>query len=393
MSSSLSAPLTARDAFSGAGVLPPRPVAAGETFGVEEEFHLVDPETLALTPSPGFTDAALRGETDPRLHTEITTSQLETATGVCTTLAELRAELLATRAQAAAAAAVAGVAVLPASTHPFGTWQEQTLTPSPRYQDMVERWAGLATEQDICGCHVHVGVPDLETAVAVMDRVRPYLAVLLAMTGSSPFHAGVDTGYDSYRTLSWARWPTAGAPEYLGGARRFAEVVDGLVAAGVIADSSHLYWDVRPSYHLPTLEFRLADVCTDVDDAVLHAALVRSLVRVLAARAARGEPCPRPRPELLRAARWCAARHGIGGQLFDPVQREPAPAVQAVGRMLAELEEDLRDHDEWAEVGDLVAGLFSRGTSAQRQRRTWLRTGDLREVIAAIVREGTPREG
>jgi YbdK family carboxylate-amine ligase len=255
----------------------------------------------------------------------------------------------------------------------------------------VQRWGGLALQQDICGCHVHVGVPDLDTAVAVMDRARPYLPVLLAMTGSSPFHDGVDTGYESYRTLWWARWPNTGVPEYLGSAERFTEVVAGMVDSGVVADGSHLYWDVRPSYHLPTLEFRLADVCTDVDDAVLHAAVVASLVRVLAARAeADVVPVPRPRPELLRAARWRAARHGIDGELFDPVLCTLVEGRHAVARLLDELADDLRDRGEWAEIGEMVQRLFSRGTSASRQRNTWLRTGDRRAVAAEIVREGNP---
>jgi carboxylate-amine ligase len=221
-----------------------------------------------------------------------------------------------------------------------------------------------------------------------MDRARPYLPLLLAMTGSSPFHDGLDTGYDSYRTQWWSRWPITGTPELFGSAERFTEVVDGLVASGVIADSSHLYWDMRPSYHLPTLEFRIGDVCTSVDDAVLHAALVRSLVRVLAGRAAREEPFPDPRPELLRAARWRAARHGIGGELFDPALGALIGARLAVRRLLAELEDDLRAAGEWDEVCELVQGLLARGTSASRQRRTWLRTGDPRAVAAAVVREG-----
>jgi len=136
------------------------------------------------------------------------------------------------------------------------------------------------------------------------------------------------------------------------------------------------------------LEFRLADVCTDVDDAVLHAALVRSLVRVLAGRAERDEPCSLPRPELLRAARWRAALHGISGQLFDPILGAPVDARVAVRRLLAELEEDLAARDEWHEVGELVQRLFARGTSAARQRRTWLRTGDRRAVAAELVRTG-----
>jgi YbdK family carboxylate-amine ligase len=368
--------------------LPP----AGTTFGVEEEFHLVDPATYRLTRSPALAAAVLRHESGRHLHAEITTTQLESVSDICTSLSELRTELITTRAEAAGAAARAGVRILAASTHPFDSWQQQDITPAPRYQAMVDRWAGLALQQDICGCHVHVGVPDLQIAVAVMDRVRPYLPVLLAMTGSSPFHDGVDTGHDSYRTMWWSRWPMAGLPEYLGSAERFQEVIAGLVTSGVVADSSHIYWDVRPSSHLPTLEFRLADVCTEVDDVVLHAALVRSLVRVLAARAERGHPCPRPRPELLRAARWRAARHGLDGQLFDAVRCELVPARVAVRRLLAELQEDLRDHDEWAVVVELVERLFERGTSASRQRRTWLRTGDWREVAAGIVREGTALE-
>jgi YbdK family carboxylate-amine ligase len=379
---------------SGAGPVPPGPLAqavpAGATFGIEEEFHLVDPGTFELTPSPELCAAALRREIGPRIHAEIVTTQLETVSGICESLDELRVEVVAARREAAVAAARAGVVVLPTSTHPFEGWQQQAITEAPRYRAIVDRWAGLARQQDICGCHVHVGVPDLETAVAVMDRARPYLSVLLAMTGSSPFHDGVDTGYDSYRTLWWGRWPNTGPPEYLGSAERFEQVVAGMVAAGVIGDRSHLYWDVRPSYHFPTLEFRLADVCTDVDDAVLHAALVRSLVRVLAARAERGEPCPQPRPEVLRAARWRAARDGIGGELFDPVLGAAVAARLGVRRLLAELEDDLRDHDEWTAVNELVAQLFGRGTSAARQRQIWLSTGDRRQVAARMVADGVP---
>jgi carboxylate-amine ligase len=366
----------------------PEPARAGATVGVEEEFHLVDPATLALAPSPALAEAALRGEFGSRIHAEITTTQLETATGICRTLADVRAEITGARREAVAAAESAGVAILAASTHPFGTWQQQQITHDPRYEAMVERWAALALQQDICGCHVHVGIPDLETAVAVMDRARPYLPVLLAMTGSSPFHGGVDTGYESYRTVLWSRWPVTGIPEHFGSATGYREVVEGMVVSGVVADSSNLYWDVRPSWHLPTLEFRLADVCTDVDAAVLHAGLVRSLVRVLAGRAERGEECPQPRAELLRAARWRAARHGLSGELFDPVRGSLVEARQAVRRLVAELEDDLRAHGELDEVCGLVEQLFVRGTSAARQRWAWLQSGDTRAVAEQVVREG-----
>ncbi len=368
----------------------PVPAEPGVTLGIEEEYHLVDPGSMELRPSPEVAAAAIRGDAGPRLHAEIVTTQIEAVSGVCTSLDELRAELVAARTDASVAAAQSGAVVLAASTHPFAGWQQQVITDDPRYQAMVERYAALASRQDICGCHVHVGVPDLETAVAVMDHARPYLPVLLAMTGSSPFHDGTDTGYESYRTVWWSRWPHTGIPEHLGSAERYREVVDGLVTAGVIADASNLYWDLRPSSHLPTLEFRLADVCTDLDDAVLHAALVRSLVRVLAARSGAGVPCPQPRTELLRAARWRAARDGLGGRLFDPVRGVLVDARVAVGALLDELEGDLRDHGEWTQVSELVAGLLSRGTSAARQRATWQATGDRRAVARAVVDEGTP---
>ncbi|MGY1680066.1 carboxylate-amine ligase [Geodermatophilus sp. SYSU D01176] len=371
----------------------PGPVPAGTTVGVEEEFHLVDPGTLALTPSATVVAAALAGEAGEHVHPEIVTTQLETSTGVCTTLAELRAQLTATRAEAAAAAAGDGLALLAASTHPFGTWREQRLTAAPRYRAMVQRWGALADRQDICGCHVHVGVPDLGTAVAVMDRARPYLPVLLAMTGSSPFHDGADTGYESWRTVWWSHWPNAGPPEPMGGERRFREVLEGLVRSGAIEDGRHLYWDVRPSARWPTVEFRLGDVCTDLDAAVLHAALVRSLVRVLAGRAERGEPSPELRPELLRAARWRAARDGLGGELADPVSGELVGARHAVDGLVAELTDDLRTHGEEDDVAALLDRLWERGTSATRQRATWAATRDRRAVAAELVRDGAVPAG
>ncbi|WP_409332120.1 carboxylate-amine ligase [Trujillonella humicola] len=360
----------------------------GATLGVEEEFHCVDPATLALTPAPRAVEAALRGDAGPRVHPEIVATQLETATAVCTTLAEVRAELVAARRDAAAAAARDGLVLLAASTHPFGTWQQQPLTGADRYRAMGERWGVLARQQDICGCHVHVGVPDLGTAVAVVDRARPFLPLLLALTGSSPFHDGVATGYESFRTVWWGRFPHSGAPERLGSAARYREVVAGLVASGVVADASQVYWDVRPSAHLPTVEFRVADVCTSVDDAVLHAGLVRSLVTVLAAEAADGEPAPDPRPELLRAARWRAARDGLGGELFDPVRAELRPARELVDELLGRLEDDLRARDEWSQVTGLVQQLLVRGTSAARQQAVLAEGGDLRAVAASVVREG-----
>jgi YbdK family carboxylate-amine ligase len=357
----------------------------GVTVGVEEEHHVVDACTFGILDDDGLSQTLLHGRPDAHLHAEIATTQVEAATGVCRSLEEVRAGLVAARTEAAEAASAVGGALLAASTHPFARWDEQRLTLGPRYLALFERWGVLALQQVICGCHVHVSVPDLDVAVAVMDRARPYLPVVLALTGSSPFHEGTDTGYDSYRTQWFARWPISGGQEPLGDAAGYLAVVYGLRAAGVIDDASHLYWDVRPSTRYPTLEFRLADVCTDLDDAVLHAGLVRSLTRVLAARARSGQPAPEVRPELLRAARWRAARHGLQGQLFDPVRMRLVDAPAAVRALLVELREDLSAHGEWEEVSALTEQVLARGTSAQRQREVLHRTGDLTAVAQALV--------
>jgi carboxylate-amine ligase len=354
----------------------------GTTIGVEEEFHLVDPATGALAASSQVADAAVLGRAGTHVQPEISTTQLETATGICRTLADVRAALEETRAEAVAAAQTDGLTVLAASTHPFSAPEDLRLTDAPRYRVMVQRWAALAQSQDICGTHVHVGVDDLDTAVHVMDRARPWLPVLLAMTGSSPFHDRADTGYESWRTVWWSRWPVSGPPEPLGDAAGYTDVVRRLVGAGLVPDGSQLYWDLRPSTHVPTLEFRMGDVCTDLDDVVLHAALCRSLVSVLAAQD--GE-APVIRPELLRAARWKAARAGLTGELLDPATGELVPASTAVRALLDLLGRDLDSRGELAEVAGLAEQLLARGTSSARQRQVLTRTGDPGAVVRDLL--------
>ncbi len=250
----------------------------------------------------------MRQEVGGRIQAEITTTQLETATGICRTLAEIRAEIACARLEATAAAESAGVRDPGRVDAPVRELAAPGDHARPR---ATRRWSSAGrrspSSRTSAAATCTSASPISRPLSAVMDRARPYLPVLLAMTGSSPFHGGLDTGYDSYRTLWWSRWPMTGIPEYFGSAERFREVVEGLVASGVVADASHLYWDLRPSQHLPTLEFRLADVCTDVDDAVLHAALARSLVRVLAERARAGPPSLPP-----AARRSCSGRPAGG---------------------------------------------------------------------------------
>ncbi len=362
-------------------------MAGGFTLGVEEEYHLVDAETFALRNEGHVVVPATRELLGEHAQEEIGATQLEISTPVCTTLAEVRGELRRARAAADSAAGRSGCRILAAATHPFGSWHDQQLTPRERYHALYERWGLLALQQTITGCHVHVGVSDPELVVALMDRARPYLPVLLAMTGSSPYWEGVDTGYSSYRTQWYSRWPVAGAPEAMGSRAAYDDLVRELVATGIIDDASHLYWDLRPSKRFPTLEFRIGDVCPCLDDVVLHVGLVRSLVRLLAGRVERGSPVPALRTETLRAARWRAARYGLDDRLMHPEKLTLAPAVDVVLDLLDLLRPDLEEHGEWDEMSALTAALLGRGTSAARQRKALADTGNLVSVTALLVAE------
>jgi YbdK family carboxylate-amine ligase len=357
------------------------------TVGVEEEYHLVDAYTLALRNAPLVVDAAkvsLGSDAQP----EVSATQLEIGTPVCHTLAEVRDALRTARSAADQAARKYGCRILAAGTHPSGSWQDQRLTPEPRYLALLERWGLLALQQGISGCHVHVAVHDPELVIAVMDRVRPYLPTLLALTTSSPMWEGTHTGYASYRSQWWGRWPISGVPDLFGTRAEFDRVVSELVELGVIDDATHLYWDVRPSVRHPTLEFRVADVCPYLDDAVLHAGLVRSLVRTAAAAAHAGEPPLAIRTEVLRGARWRASRYGINGDLWHPGYLRLRPAAEVVRHLIDVLRPDLTKHDEWELVSSLTKDLLARGTSADRQRRLFADThGDLHALTAQLVEE------
>ena len=356
--------------------------SVGSTLGVEEEYALVEAATGALADAPDVaaTAADLVGEAATK---EISTSQLEIVTPVCTSLAQVRQELVRLRSAAVAAAEAHGCQVLAAGTHPFATWHDQRLTDGERYDRLEERWGILARQQLITGQHVHVGVP-AGLVVHVVDRLGPDLPVLIAMTASSPYWEGQDTGYASYRTQWFSRWPITGTLPPLGTRQAYDDMVARLVSSGVADDASHLYWDARPSVAWPTVEVRVADTSPLLDDAILHAALVRSLVRT----AARDEdPVPVTHPEVVRVARWRAARDGLSGRLFDTRSASLQPAHDLVRALLARLREDLEELGDWDEVCLLTEQLLERGTSADRQRAVWERTGSLQAVVRSLTDE------
>jgi carboxylate-amine ligase len=271
-----------------------------------------------------------------QVEAELNRSQLETGTRVCRTLAEIRVELERLRRLLRAAAGRNGCSVVSAGTHPTAAPDDSEVNPAKeRYRRLEREFQAVAREQLVNGCHVHVGIADPDLAIEVLDRVGPWLAPVIALAANSPFWMGADSGYASYRTEVWTRWPLTGMPAPLGSRAGYDGLVSSLQAVDALPDATFLYWDVRPSARYETLEFRAADACLTVDDAVMVAGLWRAIARTAAEEAAAGAPLPVLRGELIDAARWRAARYGLEGTLVDLVEGRTAPAGAVVDRLMA----------------------------------------------------------
>jgi carboxylate-amine ligase len=317
---------------------------------------------------------------------ELNRSQIETGTRVCATLAEIRAELERLRRLLREAAAGAGCSVVAAGTHPTATPEDSEVNPAKeRYRRLEQEFQAVAREQLVNGCHVHVGIADRDLAIEVLDRVRPWLAPVVALAANSPFWAGADSGYASYRTEVWTRWPLTGMPEPLGSRAGYDGLVSALQAVEALPDATFLYWDVRPSARYETLEFRAADACLTVDDAVMVAGLWRAIARTAAEEAQAGVVPATRRGELIDAARWRAARYGMEGTLVDLSEGRTAPAGAVVDRMMAHLRPALEAAGDWGEVSALVERTMAGGNGAVRQRAAFARRGELADVLALLL--------
>ena len=304
------------------------------TIGVEEEYQIIHPETRELRARASSLLPRAQAKLGDEVTNELYQSQIEIGTPVCHTLAEVRTELVRLRRGVIEAAHRDGSRIAAAGTHPFSRWDGQKLTPKERYQELQEDFQQLAREQIIFGCHVHVGIADRDDAIHVMNGCRPWLAPMIALAAGSPFWLGEETGYASYRTELFTRWPMAGLPQLFATRAEYDDLVATLVQVGMIADASNIYWDARPSAHAETLEFRMADVCSTIDEAVMIAGLCRALARTVLDRRRQESAPDSPRPELLDAARWHAARFGLDGALIDVHARQSVPARVVVEGLL-----------------------------------------------------------
>jgi glutamate---cysteine ligase / carboxylate-amine ligase len=355
------------------------------TVGVEEELLLVDADDHQLVGRSDEVLARLAPPVGELVDQELKLSQVETATPVCSELREVHEHLVGLREAVDRAAAGIGCRVLAAGTHPVGLGRRQELTPKAAYERIQENYGRLAEEQMVCGCHVHVGVEHPDLRIAVLDRVRTQLAPLLALSANSPFWEGDDTGFASYRFVTFSRWPTFGTPEPLGDWAGYRGLLDTLVSSGAIDAPARLYWTVRPSARYPTLEFRVADVPLHASESVMVAGLCRALVVTAITDIEAGHPVVPVRGELVRIAEWQAARHGLRGDLLDPERGTSRPAVEAVHELLGRLAPVLDRLGDLDAVERAVARVLEEGNGADRQRAAERSVGSVGGVTAALL--------
>ncbi|MFI7498435.1 glutamate--cysteine ligase [Streptomyces sp. NPDC049687] len=360
------------------------------TIGVEEEYLLLDPVTGLPVPHADkvrVTAGLASLAADQEVQYELSQAQVEVATPVCATLEEVGGHLLRLRHAVGAAAEAHGCRIAACGTPPSRHGRPMAVTDRARYRAMALQAPQLVAEQLVNGMHVHVAVPSREAGVHVLNRIRVWLPTLTAMSANSPLWDGHDTGFASWRTVIFGRWPVSGIPPSFSDSGDYDRRVRHLVDSGLISDEGQLYWQARLSDRFPTLEVRCLDVQLNADDAVMFAGIVRALVETALTEVAAGVPAPECAPELLQAAMWHAARHGLSDALIDP-----GGGRQRAGDVLYELQRHITPALDTAgdgrQVASLVHRLLRNGSGADRQRAA-LAEGGLRAVTALITGEST----
>lgn len=370
------------------------PAATTFTVGVEEEYQLVDPATGELQDRATL---LRRADWTGELVAELQESTVEIGTPICSTTAEAQEQLQRLRFQASTVANAHGVAIVAAGLHPFFVWQGHRRPALQRYRSIEAHYGRIARDEHIYGMHVHVAVPEEVERLRVMNIVRHYLPHMLALSASSPFLEGEDTGFASFRTILWRRWPNSGIPPRFDSESDYRHYVDTLLAAGIIQDPWNLYWSLRPHPKYPTIEFRVTDVCPSLRDAVGIAALARALVYA-AASGILTDDAPRHIPpalnqEFLRANEWRVARDGLGASLIDTCtgtgQKPVRDAILSLLEAVAPCADELGDS---AELGH-VETVLERGNAADRMREEYRSGGSMEHVMTWLIDESLTGTG
>jgi carboxylate-amine ligase len=356
------------------------------TLGVEEEYQIIDPQTRELRSY--ITEIlsgehVLMGEVKPELHQ----SMVEVGTRVCRTPAEARAELVRLRRLVMELAARKGLVIAAAGTHPFSSWMQQEITPLERYVGVREDLRDLAERLLIFGTHVHIGIEDRDFLIDAMNVSRYFVPHVLALSTSSPFWMGRLTGLKSYRSVIFRNFPRTGTPPALSAWNDYAALLASLVRTGCVPDGSKIWWDVRPNHSYPTLEFRVCDVCTRVDEAVAIAAILQAIVAKLW-KLRRDNMTFRVYPStFVEENKWRAVRYGLDGRLIDFGREEERPAPALIRELIGWFIDDVLDELGSRREVEYAYTILEKGTSADRQLETFRRTGDLKSVVDQLVAE------
>ena len=365
------------------------------TIGIEEEYLLVDRETLNLAADPPkalFTECEnlLGAQVAP----EFLRAQIEIGTRVCTTMQETAADLRRLRRTVSGVAEKHGLAIMAASTHPFAAWGEQKRTEKDRYNELAENLQGVVRRLVISGMHVHVGIDDDDLRIDLMNQVSYFLPHLLALSTSSPFWQGKDTGLRSYRLAVWDELPRTGLPEQFESFGEYNRHVQILIEAGIIDEPTKIWWDIRPSARFPTLEMRICDLCPRLADTVAIAALYRCILRMLWRLRRQNQRWRRYANMLIRENRWRAQRYGSDGELIDFGIRRMVPFADLLEELLEMTRPDAEHFGCLTEI-EHTRSILTHGTSARRQVQTYeagLADGlapeaAIKEVVARLVEE------
>ncbi|MEZ4862886.1 MAG: carboxylate-amine ligase [Caldilineaceae bacterium] len=357
------------------------------SLGIEEEYQIIDPQTREMRSFiTQFIDDGRVVMVERELKPELHQSMVELGTPACQTIGQLHEELAKQRRFIIGLAEQKELAVVAAATHPFSRWLDQPVTPLPRYQGVLEEMQLLAQRLLIFGMHVHVGIEDRAFAVDAMNVVRYMLPHILALSTSSPFWLGRRTGLKSYRSVVFEDFPRSGIPDICRTVADYDNLVGTLANVGVIPDASKIWWDVRPHHKYPTLEFRICDICTRVDEAIAIAAIFQALVLWLWKLRRKNLTFRVYRRDLIEENRWRASRYGLDGKMIDFGKAEEAPTRDLVRELVALIAEEIDELGTRLYLQP-VERMLRQGSSADRQLQVYDQSGDLRAVVDHLIQE------
>jgi carboxylate-amine ligase len=357
------------------------------TLGIEEEYMTIDPETRELRSHIeaeviGKGKLLLRERVKPEMHQCV----VEVGTEVCNNISAARAELVEIRRDMVKLARDNGLHLAAAATHPFSDWRKQSIYPDARYQTIVEDMQNVARANLIFGLHVHVGVEDRETCIHIMNAARYFLPHILALSTNSPFWLGDETGLKSYRCKVFDKFPRTNIPDYFTSYGEYDNFVNLLIRTGCIDNAKKIWWDIRPHPSFPTLEFRICDLPTRVDETLALAALIQATVVRLWQLYDANQGFRLYRRALIMENKWRAVRYGIDGKLIDFGKKIEVPFRALMDEYFAFIDPVLDELGSRQEV-EYFRRILDEGTGADRQLRVWRETSDLRRVVDYIIEE------